>query len=315
MTPHATVTRRRLLTPRAFRPTQLNVGATILLVVAFASLLAPLLAPADPLQQQLDALYQPPGAQHWLGTDDVGRDVLSRVLYGGRDLVVLAVSATVIAVFVGLSLGLAAALWGGWIDTLASRLAEIQLAIPSIVLALIILGLDPGSRIAFIAVLVSAGWVLTFRVARSHTRSVLSKPYIEAARLNGAGSLDVVRGHLLRSLLPLLSVSVTLTAAATAALATNLGFLGLGTRPPQPDWGKMVFDGQASLASSPWLSFAPGAVLVSTLIGLQLVGDGLASRYDRHETAPDPESVPATGSDRAGSHAVEPAGMQNRKLS
>ncbi|MFT4043039.1 MAG: ABC transporter permease [Gordonia sp. (in: high G+C Gram-positive bacteria)] len=283
-------------TPRrghAVYATQLNVGILLLTSVVAFSLLAPVLAPADPLAQQLDAIYQPPDRQHLLGTDDVGRDVFSRILYGGRELFAVAATATLIAAVLGLVLGLATGLGPRWFDIAVSRIAEIQLAIPSILLALVILSIDSGSQLALLAVLISSGWVLTFRIVRGHTKQVLGKPYIEAARLNGAGPLMIVHIHLSRSVLPLFAVSTTITAAGIAALATNLGFLGLGVHPPQPEWGQMVADGQATLGQSPWASLAPGAVLVITLVSLQLIGDGLASRWDRGRTAAEYEQDPS----------------------
>lgn len=264
-----------------YQPTQLVIGLSLLAAVVGASVLAPLIAPFDPLEQQLDNALQAPSAAHWFGTDNVGRDVFSRVLFGGRDLLILTTVATVVATLIGLTLGVGAALHGRWLDTAASRLAEIQLAVPSIVLALVVLSLNAGSDVILIAILITAGWVLTFRVVRSHCRSVLSRPYIEAAVLSGASKSDIVRRHLLRSLLPLLVVSVTLNAAVIAALVTNLGFLGLGTAPPEPDWGQMVAAGQSRVGVSPWLSLTPGIVLVILLVSLQLIGDGLADRWDR----------------------------------
>ncbi|RRQ29441.1 ABC transporter permease [Rhodococcus sp. Eu-32] len=255
------------------------VGVVILGVLVVASLLAPVLVAYSPLEQDLSAVLQPPSGSHWFGTDDLGRDQLSRVLYGGRTALSVTLIASVIAASVGVALGLAGALFGGWTDVVAGGLADIQLAIPTIVLALVILSFVGNSIGPLLIVLVAGSWVLTFRVIRGHAQSVVGQPYIEAARLSGLGRLQIALRHLLPSVLPLFVVAFTLNASAILLLESSLGFLGLGVQPPTADWGAMVAQGQARLDSAPWVALFPGAVLILAVVSFQLIGDALADRF------------------------------------
>ncbi|MEU6831141.1 ABC transporter permease [Nocardia beijingensis] len=254
-------------------------GAALLTLLLVVSLLAPLLAPHGPLDQDLGAVLRPPSGEHWFGTDELGRDVFSRVLYGGRIGLAVTVLAAVLAAVFGLVLGLLGALFGGWVDTIAGRLADVQLAIPTIVLALVILSFVGNSLPPLVAVLVSGSWVLTFRVIRGHAQSVVHRPFIEAARLSGATRRDIAVRHLLPSVLPLFTVAFTLNASAILLLESSLGFLGLGVQPPAPDWGAMVAGGQARLDNAAWVALFPGAALILAIVGFQLSGDALAERF------------------------------------
>nr|WP_269781642.1 ABC transporter permease [Nocardia bovistercoris] len=176
-------------------------------------------------------------------------------------------------------LGLLGALFGGWVDAVFGRLADVQLAIPTIVLALVILSFVGNSLGPLILVLVSGSWVLTFRVIRGHAQSVVNRPFIEAARLSGANRRDIAVRHLLPSVLPLFTVAFTLNASAILLLESSLGFLGLGVQPPTPDWGAMVAGGQARLDTAAWTALFPGAALILAIVGFQLTGDALAERF------------------------------------
>lgn len=264
---------------RRKRPVAGLFGAGLLAILVLVSLAAPLLSTHGPLDQDLGSVLHAPSAQHWFGTDELGRDVFSRVLHGGRVGLGVTAVAAVIAALIGLILGLAGALFGGWVDTLASRLADVQLAIPTIVLALVILSFVGNSLGPLIIVLVSGSWVLTFRVIRGHAQSVVHRPFIEAARLSGAGRRDIALRHLLPSVLPLFTVAFTLNASAILLLESSLGFLGLGVQPPTPDWGAMVAAGQARLDTAAWVALFPGVALVLAIVGFQLTGDALAERF------------------------------------
>ncbi|WP_157978522.1 MULTISPECIES: ABC transporter permease [Nocardia] len=255
----------------------LGIAALTLLIVV--SVLAPALSTHGPLDQDLGAVLRPPSAQHWFGTDELGRDVFSRVLHGGRIGLTVTAVAAVIAAAIGLTLGLLGALFGGWVDAVVGRLADVQLAIPSIVLALVILSFVGNSTGPLILVLVSGSWVLTFRVIRGHAQSVVNRPFIEAARLSGANRRDIAVRHLVPSVLPLFTVAFTLNASAILLLESSLGFLGLGVQPPTPDWGSMVAGGQARLDNAAWVALFPGAALILAIVGFQLTGDALAERF------------------------------------
>lgn len=253
------------------------IGIGLVGFVAGVTLFAPWLV-GDPLAQDFTAILKPPSAAHPFGTDELGRDVLTRVVHGGRTALSITLVAALVSATLGLVLALLSALFGGWSDQAASRLADVQLAIPAIVLAIVILSFVGNSFLPIVVVLVLGSWVLTFRVIRSHARAVIRQPYIEAARVSGAGHRAIARRHLIPGVLPLWFVALTLSASSALLLESGLGFLGLGVQPPQPDWGQMVAVGQARLGTAPWLSFFPGLVLVITIVGFQLLGDGLADR-------------------------------------
>jgi peptide/nickel transport system permease protein len=254
------------------------IGAALLAAVVLVTLLAPLLV-GDPLAQDFTVILQAPSRAHPFGTDDLGRDVLSRTVHGGRTGLALTAVAAAVASLLGLALALLGALFGGWLDALTARLADVQLAVPSIVLAIVVLSFIGNSFVPIVAVLVLGSWVLTFRVIRGHARAVVHQPYIEAARVAVAGHGAVARRHLIPSVLPLFFVAVTLSASSALLLESSLGFLGLGVQPPEPDWGQMVATGRDSLSTAPWISVFPGLVVLVTAVALQLLGDGLAERF------------------------------------
>jgi len=254
------------------------VGAVLLGVVVLVTIAAPLLV-SDPLAQDFGAILQPPSSAHWFGTDELGRDVLARVVHGGRTALTVTAVAALVASVLGLGLAVAGALFGGVVDALGGRLADVQLAVPSIVLAIVILSFVGNSFAPIVVVLVLGAWVLTFRVIRGHARAVVTQQYVEAARVAGAGRFAVARRHLVPSVLPLFFVAITLSGSAVLLLEASLGFLGLGVQPPQPDWGQMVAAGQARLSTAPWLAVFPGLALIVTIVAFQLLGDGLAERF------------------------------------
>ncbi|MFT4286175.1 ABC transporter permease [Nocardioides sp.] len=267
--------RRRLLTPGA-------VVATLLLVgIVGAVALAPVLAPGGYDAQDVASRYTAPtwfGA-HPLGTDELGRDILVRVLYGGRPALGISVVAALLSTALGLTLALLAALGGGLWDGLLGRVADIQLAIPSILLALVVLAFAGTGFVPLVTVLSIGAWVLTFRILRVHAGTVAALPYIEAARLGGARTWSVLWRHVLPASAPLLIVALTLNFSSVLILESSLGYLGLGVQPPRPDWGQLVASGQAQLAGAWWISLIPGALIVLTVVSLQVIGDRLADHF------------------------------------
>lgn len=253
-------------------------GVVVLAIIVAVTVAAPVLV-GDPLEQDFLAILQPPSASHWFGTDELGRDVLARVVHGGRSALTITVVAGLVASVTGLLLAILGALFGGVLDTVGGRLADVQLAVPTIVLAIVILSFVGNSFVPLVVVLVLGSWVLTYRVIRGHARAVVRQPYIEAARVAGAGRGAVAWRHLVPSVLPLFFVAFTLSASTILLLESSLGFLGLGIQPPEPDWGAMVAAGQARLSTAWWLAIFPGLALIATIVALQLLGDGLAERF------------------------------------
>jgi peptide/nickel transport system permease protein len=261
------------------RPGLGTLGAGLLIVVTATTIMAPVLAKQDPAKQDLASIFAPPSAEHWLGADQLGRDVFSRLLHGGALSLGLTAIAVVIAVAVGVVLAvIATSPWRG-ADSVLSRLADIQLAVPSMIIAIVIVVFTSGSFGTLILVLVLAGWVMPFRVMRSILARAYAQPYIEAARVSGLSGRQIAARHLLPEMLPHLAVVTSIVFAALLIMESSLGFLGIGIKPPTPEWGQMVSEGRAQIARAWWISLPAGAALVTFLVGLQLVADAISDRY------------------------------------
>jgi peptide/nickel transport system permease protein len=257
------------------------VGGVLVLLCAGAAIMAPWLAPFDPNDNDLMTLMSGPSLAdgHWLGTDDLGRDIFSRILYGARPVIVVAGGATMLAVLLGAVLGILTTYVAPWLDKVIDRLADIQMTIPGLVLALLALSLF-GPRIQnLIVVLALENWPLHYRVARNHTLNVRGQGYMEAAWLAGVPNWRAVPRHVVPGLLPLLTVTFTISAAFVATTAAGLSFIGLGVQPPDADWGLMVAQGKSQLGSAWWLSVFPALALVALLGGVQMLGDALSQRF------------------------------------
>lgn len=210
-----------------------------------------------------------------LGTDELGRDMLARVLFGGRPALGIS-AAAVLATILGTAAALGATLGGRPWDGIIGRIADVQLAVPTILIALVVLSFSGSGTIPLIGVLTVGSWVLTFRILRAQLATVIALPYIEAARLAGAQGPTLLRRHVLPAAAPLLVVALTLNFSTALVLESSLGYLGLGIQPPRPDWGQIVASGQAQLAGAWWISIVPGAFLVATVVSIQIVGDRIA---------------------------------------
>jgi peptide/nickel transport system permease protein len=255
------------------------VGIAILTVTAVVTIFAPLIAPYGSNDQNLLGILKAPSAVHPFGTDELGRDVLTRVIYGGREALLITVLATAAGVLLGVALGMWTALSRRWTDNVVGRLADVQLALPSILLALVVLSFSGSNPVSLVVVLALGVWVLVFRVVRAHARSVAAQPFVEAARLAGAGTWQVVRRHVLPATLPLVAVATALSFSTVLLAESSLSFLGLGVQPPTPDWGNMVAEGQTTLDGAWWVSIFPGLAIVFVIIGVQLTADYLAERF------------------------------------
>jgi peptide/nickel transport system permease protein len=263
-----------------------KIGLLIILLWVVAAIFAPLLAPYEPNSSDLMAFLQEPSfnSGHWLGTDDLGRDILSRVFYGARPVLLVATIATLLSALIGSLLGIVAGLSNRLIDQIIARIAEIQLTIPGLVLALLALALF-GSRLEnLILILALESWPLHFRVSRSYTLNARNQGYMEAAWLAGVPLWKSVLRHIVPGLLPLLIATSTISAAFIIMTEAGLSFIGLGIQPPTADWGLMIAQGKSQLGAAWWLSLMPALALLSLLFGVQLLGDALSSRLSARET-------------------------------
>lgn len=255
-------------------------GGVIFGLFVIMALAAPLLTPHDPIRLNVVESLEPPSARHWLGTDQFGRDVLARVIYGARVSMAMGVVAVTISVAFGLALGLVSGYYRGTVDLLVMRLVDVMLAFPGILLALVIIAvLGPNLGSAMIAVGVS-GMPLFVRVVRSSTLTVRALQYVEAAQAAGGGDARVLVRHVLPNVLTPVIVLVTLGIPAAIVAGAALSFLGLGVKPPTPDWGEMLSKGRAFMGTAWWLSTFPGLAIAVVVLAINRFGDGLRDALD-----------------------------------
>lgn len=258
-------------------------GAILLVVLLAVAAFAPLIATHDIFAQDLSARLQRPSALHWLGTDDLGRDIFSRVVYGSRITLYIAFLAALIAAPLGLIIGTTAGYIGGWTDTILMRLVDIFLSFPSLILALaFVAALGPGIENAIIAISLAA-WPPIARLARAETLTVRNSDYIAAVRLQGASRMRIIVHHVMPMCIPSVIVRITLNMAAIILTAAGLGFLGLGAQPPSPEWGAMLSTGRQFAMNAWWIAAIPGCAILLTSLAFNLFGDGLRDILDpRH---------------------------------
>ena len=256
------------------------VGGGVLILLVFVALLAPLLAPQDPLAQDLYGRLQAPSLEHPFGTDDFGRDILSRIIYGARISLRIGLVAITAALAVGTVLGLLAGYWGGAIDTLIMRIMDLRLAFRRILLAIAaVAGRGPGIDNAIMAV--SVVLIPQFaRLVRSSVLSVREMAYVEAARALGAGQARILLISVLPNCMAPIIVQTTLSLGTAILDAAGLSFLGLGAQPPTPEWGAMLAGGRELLLEAPWVMTFPGLAIFAVVLALNLFGDGLRDALD-----------------------------------
>lgn len=257
------------------------IGLLITLLLILMSIFAPLLAPHDPITQNLADRLMPPGTPgHWLGTDDFGRDIWSRILFGSRITLYIVMLVIATAPIVGLIIGTVAGYFGGWTDQILMRITDIFLAFPKLILALALVAvLGPGMENAVLAIALTS-WPPYARVARAETLTVRNSDYIAAVRLQGAGAVRVIWGHIMPMCLPSVIIRVTLDMAGVILTAAGLGFLGLGVQPPLPEWGLMISAGRKFLFEQWWVATMPGLAIFIVSLGFNLLGDGLRDVLD-----------------------------------
>ncbi len=259
------------------------IGAACFAAVVIGGVFAPWLAHTDPVMDaNLMNAEVPPGAEFWFGTDAQGRDIYSRVLYGARISLTVGVVSQLINTMIGVALGLTAGYWGGWWDDVVNGLTNMMLAIPSLVFALAIMAiLSPGLTSLLIA-LGLTNWSFTCRLTRAATLSVKQLGYVEAARSLGYGTFRIMLTQILPNVAGPIIVIGTLGMGGAVLAEASLSFLGLGIRPPFPSWGSMLSDARDQIATAPWISVFPGLAIFVTVLGLNLLGDGLRDILDPH---------------------------------
>jgi peptide/nickel transport system permease protein len=261
-------------------PAQLKAGLVIVGSIALLSLLAPWIAPHPWDTISIRTRFQPPSMTYWFGTDDYGRDVLSRLLMGGRLSLAMGIGATLISVLIGVPAGLAAGYFGGKVDELLMRVADVLMAIPAIMLGLLVLAVTPP---ALWKTAVAVGFVyvpLIARVARSVTLGLANVEFVEAARARAESAAYILFREILPNAWPPLIVEASLRVTYAILLGSALSFLGLGAQPPSSDWGLMISEARAFIDRAPWIALAPGFAMCLLVVGINLIGDGLRERLD-----------------------------------
>jgi len=256
-------------------------GLLIVTILVVCAAFAPLIAPHDPVEQDYSSTLLPPlSKNHVLGTDALGRDILSRIIYGTRYALLIGVAVVSIEVFIGMLLGLTAGFYGGFIDNILMRLYDVMLAIPTIVLALAIAGALGGGIINMIIAIGVSGWREFARLARGTTLSIKENTYVESARSIGASDFRIIVKHILPNLLGPVIVFVSLYIPFAILWAAALSFLGLGAQPPLPEWGAIISGGRDYLSTAWWIATFPGLAIMFTVLGFNFLGDGLRDALD-----------------------------------
>ncbi|MFD2262142.1 nickel transporter permease [Lacibacterium aquatile] len=271
-------TYRRWLT---FRRNPLALlGLTIVLALILVAMFADVLAPASPVVQDLSHRLQAPGGQYILGTDDLGRDILSRLIHGSRITLWVVGLVIIIVAPIGLAVGTISGYFGGWIDTALMRITDVFMAFPRLILALaFVAALGPGLTNAVIAIAITS-WPPYARMARAETITLRNSDFIAAARLLGASKSRIILGHIVPLCMSSLIVRVTLDMAGIILVAAGLGFLGLGAQPPLPEWGAMIAGGRKFILDQWWVAAMPGLAILTVSLGFNLLGDGLRDVLD-----------------------------------
>jgi peptide/nickel transport system permease protein len=261
-------------------PVQLKIGLTIVVAIVALAVMAPWIAPHPWDTVSIRTRFLPPNATYWLGTDDYGRDVLSRLLMGARLSVAMGLGATLFSVAIGVPVGLAAGYFRGWVDETLMRAADVLMAIPAIMLGLLVLAVTTP---ALWKTALAVGFVyipLVARVARSVTLGLANEDFVQAARARAEGTVYILFREILPNAWPPLIVEASLRVTYAILLGSALSFLGLGAQPPSSDWGLMIAEARQFIDRAPWIALAPGFAMCLLVIGINLVGDGLRERLD-----------------------------------
>jgi ABC-type dipeptide/oligopeptide/nickel transport system permease subunit len=280
---------------RFMRDNRARLGIGIVIVMALAAILAPLIARQSPITIDLLHILQRPSSQHWLGTDIQGRDIWSRLVYGARVSLTVGLISQGIALTLGVTMGLLAGFYGKWVDEVVMRLADVTLAFPTLLLLIaMVAALQPSEGVVFATIGV-VGWAGMARIVRGQVLVVRQLEYIQAIKALGAGDLRIMVQHVLPNVIAPVVIAATLGVAGAIMAEAALSFLGLGVPPPAPSWGSMIADGRDldQLRRAPWTSVFPGIAIGAAVLGFNLLGDALRDALDPRQQfkAPKPEEV------------------------
>ena len=256
------------------------IGLAVFLIVCFGAVFAGMLSPHDPLEQNVMTRLKPPSAEHLLGTDYFGRDILSRILYGARISLIIGVASTLAAMVIGSLIGILAGWYGGRFDSFVMQAMDILLAFPSLILGLIVVAMLGPSMTNIIAAIALTSIPPFARIARAPTIAVKEREYIEACRALGFSDARIMFGHILPNIFPEILVMASLWLANSIRTEAALAFVGLGVKPPAPAWGGMIREGFENILDSAWLALVPGMAILIVVFALNLLGDGLRDAVD-----------------------------------
>ncbi|MFN2342223.1 MAG: ABC transporter permease [Desulfonatronovibrio sp.] len=271
---------RFLLTIFSSRYILLSLGIMIVGTMSIAALFAPLIAPFDPTEINVDAILHPPSSQYLLGTDNLGRDVFSRLIYGARVSLWVGFVAVGISLSIGIVLGLIAGYFGRLVDEIIMRFVDVMLCFPSFFLILAVIAFLEPSLTNIMIVIGLTSWMGVARLVRAETLTLREREFVQAARLCGAGTRRILFVHILPNALPPVLVSATLGIAAAILTESALSFLGLGVQPPTPSWGNILMEGKDVMGIAPWLSIFPGMSILITVLGYNLLGESIRDLLD-----------------------------------
>lgn len=262
------------------RSRTMAAGLAAIVVILLIMLVGPLVISQDPYQQDLIGKLQKPSSEHWFGTDELGRDILARIVVGARYSILTSLAASVAAVIVGTALGTIAGYFGGWLDTFIMRAMDVLLAMPGILLAIAIIA-ALGTSIVNVVIAIGINYIPVFaRLSRASTLSARHHDYVLAAHASGSASRRIILRHILPNIVSPLIVQLSLTLGAAMLLGAGLSFLGLGVQPPAPEWGSMLNTARVYIRTAPHATVIPGLAIFVTVIALNLLGDGLRDALD-----------------------------------
>lgn len=262
------------------RHAMLLIGLFIVLGMSLAALLAPAIAPYNPDALHLDNILEPPSSRFWLGTDRLGRDVFSRLLYGGRVSLWVGFVAVGISISIGTTLGLISGYFRRWVDEAIMRIVDIMLCFPSFFLILAVIAFLEPDLINIMVVIGLTSWMGVTRLVRAETLSLREREFVDAARLAGSSTGKILFYHILPNALAPVLITATLGVAGAILVESSLSFLGLGVQPPTASWGNMLMEGKAVIENAPWLSVYPGLAILITVLGYNLLGESLRDIFD-----------------------------------
>lgn len=268
-------------TMRAFRRNRMAmVGLVFVVLLVLGAIFAPWISPHDPYRVELDEQLLPMSATYWLGTDNFGRDVLTRILYGARISLVVGIVPSLVSMLIGTVLGILSGYMGGKTDFVVMRLADMMIAFPSLLLAMVVMYTLGANLLNIFLALALVGWASVARVVRSQTLALREKEFIEAARANGTSRAAIMFSHIFPNVVPTLIVLFSLSIPEAIMWESSLSFLGVGVQPPEASWGLLVAKGKEYMFQAPAVAIAPGVAILLTVMAFNFIGDGLRDALD-----------------------------------